>query len=33
MKDRDALKKSRKKILEMADFVIPGHGKGFRVDR
>ncbi|MFH1894306.1 MAG: MBL fold metallo-hydrolase [Patescibacteria group bacterium] len=30
-KDEGALKESRKKILEMADFVIPGHGEMFKV--
>lgn len=31
MKDRKALLESRKKILELADFIIPGHGKMFKV--
>ena len=30
-KDLSALRKSRKKILEIADWVIPGHGKMFKV--
>lgn len=29
-KDRKALKESRKKVLEIADWIIPGHGKMFR---
>lgn len=28
--DKEKLKVSRKKVLEMADWVIPGHGKMFR---
>jgi len=31
--DKEKLKESRKKVLEMADWVIPGHGKMFRVKR
>lgn len=30
VKDENALKKSRKKILEIADWIIPGHGKMFK---
>ena len=29
-KDLKALKESRQKVLEMADWIIPGHGKMFR---
>lgn len=29
----EKLKKSRKKILELADFIIPGHGKMFKAKR
>lgn len=29
-KDGEALKKSRRKVLEIADWIIPGHGKMFR---
>ena len=29
-KDREALKASRRKVLEIADWIIPGHGKIFR---
>ncbi len=29
-KDKKALVRSRKKLLEMADWIIPGHGKMFR---
>lgn len=29
-KDREALKESRRKVLEIADWIIPGHGKMFR---
>lgn len=30
VKDEIAIKESRKKILEMADWIIPGHGKIFK---
>lgn len=30
-KDLPALKESRKKLLEIADYIIPGHGKTFKV--
>ena len=30
-KDEKALQKSRKLILEIADYIIPGHGKMFKV--
>lgn len=30
VKDEKALLESRKKLLEMADLIIPGHGKAFR---
>jgi len=30
-KDKEALLRSRKKILEIARYIIPGHGKMFRV--
>jgi len=30
VKDKKALLKSRKKILEIADWIIPGHGKMFK---
>jgi len=33
VKDKKALKKSRKKILEIADYIIPGHGKMFKVKK
>jgi glyoxylase-like metal-dependent hydrolase (beta-lactamase superfamily II) len=29
-KDRDALIESRKKVLAIADWIIPGHGKVFK---
>lgn len=29
-KDLKALKESRKKVLEIANWIIPGHGKMFR---
>ncbi len=32
MKNKEQLKNSRKKILEIADYIIPGHGKMFRVE-
>jgi len=33
MKDEKALKESRKKILGIADFIIPGHGKMFKLGK
>ena len=33
VKDAKALLKSRKTILKMADWIIPGHGKMFKVKR
>ena len=33
VKDEKALKESRKKVLEIADWVIPGHGKMFKVKK
>ncbi|MBU1118866.1 MBL fold metallo-hydrolase [Patescibacteria group bacterium] len=29
----DTLVESRKKLLKMADYIIPGHGKRFKVDK
>ncbi|MCX6759456.1 MAG: MBL fold metallo-hydrolase [Candidatus Nealsonbacteria bacterium] len=29
--DKEKLEESRKKVLEMADYIIPGHGKMFKV--
>jgi glyoxylase-like metal-dependent hydrolase (beta-lactamase superfamily II) len=31
--DKKKLKESRKKILELADYIIPGHGKMFKVKK
>jgi len=31
--DEAALKESRKKVLEIADIIIPGHGKMFKVEK
>jgi len=31
--DKEKLKESRKKVLEMAEWVIPGHGKMFKVEK
>jgi glyoxylase-like metal-dependent hydrolase (beta-lactamase superfamily II) len=31
LKDKKALYKSRKKVLDIADYIIPGHGKAFPV--
>lgn len=31
--DMQKLKESRKKILEIADYIIPGHGKMFKVEK
>jgi glyoxylase-like metal-dependent hydrolase (beta-lactamase superfamily II) len=32
MKNKEELAESRKKILEVADYIIPGHGKMFKVE-
>jgi len=29
--DKEKLEESRKKVLEIADYIIPGHGKMFKV--
>lgn len=29
----EALKESRQKVLEISDFIIPGHGRMFKVDK
>jgi len=33
VKDKEALRKSREKILGMADWIIPGHGKMFKSNK
>lgn len=33
VKDKDALAASREKVLEIADYIIPGHGKVFEVEK
>ncbi|OGF18754.1 hypothetical protein A3I35_00615 [Candidatus Falkowbacteria bacterium RIFCSPLOWO2_02_FULL_45_15] len=33
VKDKVALRKSRQKLLQLADYIIPGHGKKFQVTR
>jgi glyoxylase-like metal-dependent hydrolase (beta-lactamase superfamily II) len=33
MKDKKQLIESRKKLLEIADYIIPGHGKMFKVEK
>lgn len=33
VKDKDALAASRKRTLEIADYIIPGHGKAFKVEK
>ena len=33
VKDEKALKESRKRILNLADYIIPGHGEMFKVKR
>lgn len=33
VKNKEELMKSRKKVLEIADYIIPGHGKMFKVKR
>jgi len=32
-RDKQALKKNREKVLKLADYVIPGHGKMFKNER
>jgi glyoxylase-like metal-dependent hydrolase (beta-lactamase superfamily II) len=32
IKNEEQLKQSRKKVLELADYIIPGHGKMFKVE-
>ncbi len=33
VKDKEALTESRKKLLEIADYIIPGHGKMFKIEK
>ncbi len=33
VKDENQLKESRKKVLKIADYIIPGHGKMFKVEK
>ncbi len=33
VKDKDVLTASREKIMEIADYIIPGHGKVFKVEK
>ena len=33
VKNEKELKESRKKVLEIADYIIPGHGKMFKVNK
>jgi len=33
VKDKKAISESRKKILKIADYIIPGHGKMFKVEK
>jgi glyoxylase-like metal-dependent hydrolase (beta-lactamase superfamily II) len=33
VKNKEKLTESRKKVLELADYVIPGHGKMFKVEK
>ena len=33
LKDKEALIESREKVLKIADYIIPGHGQGFKVKR
>jgi len=33
VKDKEALKESRQKLLDIADYIIPGHGKMFKVEK
>lgn len=32
-KDNEKLKESREKVLDIADYIIPGHGKPFKVEK
>lgn len=31
--DKKALVESRKKLIQMSDYIIPGHGKEFKIDK
>jgi len=33
LKDKEALHSSREKILKIADYIVPGHGKPFKVNK
>ncbi|MCG2690330.1 MBL fold metallo-hydrolase, partial [Candidatus Parcubacteria bacterium] len=33
VKDTNTLRKSRQKLLSLADFIIPGHGEMFKVEK
>jgi len=33
VKNEEALINSRKKVLDIADYIIPGHGKMFKVEK
>ena len=33
VKNKEQLNESRKKVLEIADYIIPGHGKMFKVEK
>jgi glyoxylase-like metal-dependent hydrolase (beta-lactamase superfamily II) len=33
VKDKKQIKKSREKILKIADYIIPGHGRMFKVEK
>lgn len=33
MKNKEELVESRKKVLEIADYIVPGHGKMFKVQK
>jgi glyoxylase-like metal-dependent hydrolase (beta-lactamase superfamily II) len=33
LKDKEALHSSREKILKIADYIVPGHGKPFKVSK
>ena len=32
VKNEEQLKQSRKRVLELADYIIPGHGEMFKVE-
>ncbi|HUW21053.1 MAG TPA: hypothetical protein VMW41_00110, partial [Candidatus Bathyarchaeia archaeon] len=33
MKNKEELRESRKKLLKIADYIIPGHGEMFKIEK